>query len=71
VADRPCPLCDIERGDIGSVDAFALGVGLGSAFADIHAVTELTCATHRFRYVTAMVHASIAMNEVEAAEGTT
>lgn len=69
----PCPCCDIGadrlllRGqpEEALLRAFALGVALGSAFSDMHAVTELCCSVHRTAYILAAARTAVAANTTD------
>ncbi len=62
---KPCPICDLDDGELTKVEAFAVGVALGVCFSeDMHRVTELCCEKHRAPYVTAMACAAVITNTV-------
>lgn len=61
--EKACPACDVARMQCSPLTAMALGVALGSAHSDMHAVTELMCETHRGSYVMAMARAAMIANE--------
>lgn len=58
----PCPACDLDRIAASPLQALAIGVHLGEAFAeDTHAVTERMCEKHREVYVMGMFRAAVLM----------
>lgn len=53
-----CPACDLSDAALPPFEALALGVGVGLAKKDMHAVTESMCSAHRIPWVLAMMHVS-------------
>ena len=58
-----CPACDLMNADLPPFESMALGVGVGLAKKEIHAVTESMCRAHRIPWVLAMAK----LNEALAA----
>lgn len=53
--EKGCPVCDLDK-LTGSMDAFALGVALGSIFGEkVAMVADLCCERHRPLYGEAFV----------------